>query len=61
MKVLRCKDFGIDCPAEFRGSSIEEVLSQAKRHGVAHHGQTEEQVNSADVRKIAEQKTKDEK
>jgi predicted small metal-binding protein len=57
--VLKCRDFGIDCPAEFRGESVEEVLAQAKRHGVQSHGQTEEQVNSSDVRKIAEEKTVD--
>ena len=61
MKVLRCRDFGIDCPAEFRGGSVEEVLEKAKEHGVEHHGQTEEQVNSPEVRKIAETKTRDEK
>lgn len=59
MKVLTCKDFGIDCPAEFRGESVEEVLAQAKRHGIEAHGQTEEQVNSDEVRKIAEARTAD--
>jgi predicted small metal-binding protein len=61
MKVLKCKDFGIDCPAEFRGASVEEVLAQAKRHGMEQHGQTEAQVNSSEVRKIAEEKAADEK
>jgi predicted small metal-binding protein len=59
MKLLTCKDFGIDCPAEFRGDSLEEVLEQAKRHGKVSHGQTDEQVNSAEVRRIAEHKTRD--
>lgn len=60
MKVLKCKDFGIDCPAEFRGASVEDVLAQAKRHGMESHGQTEEQVNSPEVRKIAEERSRDE-
>lgn len=59
MKVLKCKDFGIDCPAEFRGETAEEVLAQAKRHGMEQHGQTEAQVNSSDVSRIAEEKTAD--
>ncbi|HTK04764.1 MAG TPA: DUF1059 domain-containing protein [Candidatus Eisenbacteria bacterium] len=60
MKVLKCKDFGIDCPAEFRGDSVEDVLAQAKKHGMESHGQTEEQVNGPEVRKIAEEKSRDE-
>ena len=59
MKLLKCNDFGIDCPAEFRGESVEEVLEKAKKHGMTHHGQTEEQVNSSEVRKVAEEKTQD--
>ncbi len=61
MKVLRCRDFGIDCPAEFRGDSVDGVLALAKRHGMESHGQTEEQVNSPEVRKIAEEKSRDER
>lgn len=57
MKLLKCNDFGIDCPAEFRGESVEEVLEKAKKHGNSHHGQTDEEVNSPEVRKIAEEKT----
>ena len=60
MKVLKCKDFGIDCPAEFRGKDVEEVLAQAKRHGMESHGQTQEQVDSAETRKVAEEKSRDE-
>jgi len=60
MKVLKCKDFGIDCPAEFRGENVEEVLAQAKKHGMESHGQTQDQVDSPEVRKIAEENSKDE-
>lgn len=59
MKVLKCNDFGIDCPAEFRGETLEEVLEQAKKHGMSDHGQTKEQVESPETRKIAEERTKD--
>ena len=61
MKVLGCRDFGLDCPAEFRGETVDEVLAQAKRHGIESHGQTEEQVNSPEVRRIAEEKSRDER
>jgi predicted small metal-binding protein len=60
MKVLKCGDFGVDCPAEFRGETVDDVLGQAKRHGMEVHGQTEEQVNSDEVRRIAEEKARDE-
>lgn len=60
MKILRCKDFGIDCPAEFRGESVEEVLALAKRHGMESHGQTRAQVDAPEVRAIAEEKSRDE-
>ncbi|HTM67692.1 MAG TPA: DUF1059 domain-containing protein [Candidatus Binatia bacterium] len=59
MKVLKCRDFGIDCPAEFRGETVEDVLEQAKRHGMESHGQTKEQVEAPEVRKIAEEKSRD--
>ena len=59
MKVLKCNDFGIDCPAEFRGETLEEVLEQAKKHGMSDHGQTKEQVESEETRRIATEKTKD--
>jgi predicted small metal-binding protein len=59
MKLLMCKDFGLDCPAEFRGETVEDVLGQAKKHGVASHGQTQEQVDSPEVRRIAEEKARE--
>jgi predicted small metal-binding protein len=59
MKVLTCRDFGLDCPAEFRGETVEDVLAQAKRHGMESHGQTKEQAESAETRRIAEEKSRD--
>lgn len=57
-KVLKCSDFGLDCPEEFRGASVEDCLEQAKRHGMEAHGQTKEQVDSEEVMKIAAEKTR---
>ncbi|HJV33103.1 MAG TPA: DUF1059 domain-containing protein [Patescibacteria group bacterium] len=59
-KILKCSDFGIDCPAEFRGPTVEDVLEQAKKHGMEVHGQTAEQVNSDAVMQIAAAKARDE-
>ena len=59
-KLLKCSDFGVDCPAEFRGPTVEDVLEQAKKHGMEAHGQTAEQANSQEVMQIAATKTRDE-
>ena len=59
-KLLKCSDFGLDCPAEFRGPTVEDVLEQAKKHGMEAHGQTAEQVNSEAVMQIAATKVRDE-
>ena len=59
-KLLKCSDFGLDCPAEFRGPTVEDVLEQAKKHGMDVHGQTAEQVNSQEALQIAATKTRDE-
>ena len=58
-KELRCSDFGVECPAVFRANSVDEVLEQAKKHGVAMHGQTKEQAATPEVRAIAEKATRE--
>lgn len=58
-KLLKCSDFGVDCPVEFRGPTVDDVLEQAKKHGMEAHGQTAEQVNSQEVLRIAATKTRD--
>ena len=60
IKVLRCRDFGTDCPVEFRGESVADVLDQAKKHGMEGHGQTKEQVESEETMRIAAAKTREE-
>jgi predicted small metal-binding protein len=58
-KVLKCADFGVDCPVEFRGHSVAEVLEQAQKHGMEAHGQTKEQVESEETLRIAAEKTRE--
>jgi len=36
MKVLSCKDVGIECPFEARGKTEEEVIRQAIKHAREH-------------------------
>lgn len=57
-KLLKCSDFGLDCPEEFRCTTVEECLAQAKRHGMEVHGQTQTQVDSEEVMRIAAEKTR---
>lgn len=59
-KVLKCSDFGLDCPVEFRAPTVEGVIEQAQEHGMAVHGQTREQVASEEVMRIAAEKVREE-
>lgn len=36
MKVLRCKDVGVDCDFEAHGKTVDEVLKKAKAHAKDH-------------------------
>jgi predicted small metal-binding protein len=39
VKVLRCRDLGLDCDHQSKGNSVEEVLQSAYAHAlVAHQG-----------------------
>jgi predicted small metal-binding protein len=40
-KVLRCKDVGMDCDAEIRAETEEEILKQAAEHAATVHDMTE--------------------
>ncbi len=37
-KILRCRDFGIDCPKELRAESEEDLLKLATEHAEKDHG-----------------------
>ena len=37
-KVLRCRDFGMDCPKEMRAETEEEILTLAAEHAEKDHG-----------------------
>lgn len=38
MKVLRCRDVGINCDFQVSGATAEEVMQQAAAHAKSDHG-----------------------
>jgi len=36
--VINCRDAGVDCDFEARGSSMEEVMEKCAEHGTQEHG-----------------------
>jgi predicted small metal-binding protein len=41
MKVIRCRDVGVDCDFEAHGETVEDVLSQCGQHAATAHGMSE--------------------
>jgi predicted small metal-binding protein len=37
-KIIRCRDVGVDCDFEARGTTEKEVLDQCAEHGRSAHG-----------------------
>ena len=60
MKVLKCRDFGMDCTAEFRGETVEDVIEQAKKHGMEAHGQKKADVETEQFMAMAAAKVREE-
>ena len=44
MKTLACRDAGFDCDHVIKGETEEEVMRNAKEHGMREHGETEEHI-----------------
>ena len=36
--VINCRDAGVDCDFEARGTTVEEVMEKCAEHGIAQHG-----------------------
>ena len=60
MKTLKCRDFGLDCNAEFRGETVEAVIEQAKAHGMEAHGQKKADLESEQFMAMAASKVREE-
>jgi predicted small metal-binding protein len=41
MKVIRCRDVGVDCDFEARGTTVEDVMNQCGEHARTAHGMSE--------------------
>ena len=41
MKVVRCRDVGVDCDFEARANTEQEVLQKCAEHAKADHGMAE--------------------
>ena len=41
MKVLKCRDVGVDCDFEARGATVDEILRQAAEHAKTCHTGTQ--------------------
>jgi predicted small metal-binding protein len=41
MKVIRCRDVGVDCEFEAHGETVDNVLSQCGEHARTAHGMSE--------------------
>jgi predicted small metal-binding protein len=41
MKVIRCRDVGVDCDFEAHGETAEDVLNQCGAHARTAHGMSE--------------------
>ena len=59
-KVLKCRDFGVDCPAEFRGKSAMEIIEQVRQHRIEAHGVAPDKADDDVVMKTAAAKIREE-
>jgi len=59
MKVIYCRDFGLDCNARMRGRSIDEAVDAAIKHGVSMHGQNLKELQTPEKRAEIASKAKD--
>jgi predicted small metal-binding protein len=59
MKVIYCRDFGLDCNARMRGRSIDEAVDAAIKHGVSMHGQDVKKLQTPEGRAEIAAKAKD--
>jgi len=59
MKVIYCRDFGLDCNARMRGRSVDEAVDAAIKHGVSMHGQNLKELQVPEKRAEIAAKAKD--
>ncbi len=60
MKVIYCRDFGLDCNAKMKGNSADDVVNAAINHGVSMHGQNVKELQTPEKRAEIAEKIKEE-
>jgi predicted small metal-binding protein len=60
MKVIYCRDFGLDCNAKMKGTSVDAVVDAATNHGVSMHGQNAKELSTPEKRAEIASKIKEE-
>ncbi len=59
MKVIYCRDFGLDCNARMRGRTVDEAVDATIKHGVSMHGQDLKELQTPEKRTEIAAKAKD--
>jgi predicted small metal-binding protein len=54
MKVLRCRDVGMNCPKELRANNEDELMKLAAEHAEKDHGISAASIPPAILQKIKE-------
>ena len=60
MKVLYCREFGMDCNAKMKGNTADDVVSATINHWVSMHKLNQRELNSDEKRAEITAKIKDE-
>jgi predicted small metal-binding protein len=50
MKVIYCRDFGLDCNAKMKSNSVDDVVNATINHGVGMHGQNIKELQTPEKR-----------
>ena len=59
MKVIACRDFGLDCNAVMKGRNLDEAVDAAIKHGVAMHKQNLKELQTPEGRAAIAAKAQD--
>ncbi|MBU1035017.1 DUF1059 domain-containing protein [Patescibacteria group bacterium] len=60
MKVIYCRDFGLDCNAKMKGKNEDDVIDATINHGVGMHGQNPRELNTPEKRAEIAKKIREE-
>lgn len=52
MKLMRCRDVGFNCDTTFNGDTEDDIISNARIHGIKEHNMKEEDITPEFKEKI---------